>query len=456
MRYKSNQILIERTDKAFGTFACKGDSGSVIINMANKVVGLLTMVDKTDPKRGMANHIGPVMTELGIKIANQSAPATGVPATNCSTVMQLSAPAALERTQNAKFEVVNAPQGTTFSNWQSFAGTHSFQRPTNNSSSFWEGPMAITSEVRVDATHNGNTTTLRARTKVNARPWKDTFPQVPIARTPGYAELPHHPKEYGHLGVTIWPTKSNDDLWSDAGTGSNYSGPAVGPNTNWLYVKAPFWVHGVKTYANDGMYDPTHPIYKAHSRQNPRTQFTRYSITKLVEEVEAHEGIIVPPSIAPPGYRSHWQVAVDWMEKDNGENSMNRALEGVVVYNDSPNMIDRLQSMAEAVFETMQKQMKRVYDVMVPAHPETFHGALRIYFYYPYIEQRDLTNKPLAEGLVSLTVSRGTQPFTWTSDNTNIATVDVNGRVTPLTTGTVKIKVLDTDGDEDEVSITFV
>src|SRR5690606_3436045 len=40
--YGTNQMLIERTgDGADGPFACHGDSGAVVVNSSNKVVGLI-------------------------------------------------------------------------------------------------------------------------------------------------------------------------------------------------------------------------------------------------------------------------------------------------------------------------------------------------------------------------------------------------------------------------------
>src|SRR5688572_7451091 len=78
--YGTNQMLIERTDGNPGDpFACHGDSGAVIVNSANQVVGLLVAANRVDMKKVIATHIKPVMVELGIAIAGTDATAIGEP-----------------------------------------------------------------------------------------------------------------------------------------------------------------------------------------------------------------------------------------------------------------------------------------------------------------------------------------------------------------------------------------
>lgn len=63
----TNQILI-RPLPAHAKFADFGDSGSVIVNAAKKVVGLLWAANRTQKAQGVANHIGPVLSALNIRI----------------------------------------------------------------------------------------------------------------------------------------------------------------------------------------------------------------------------------------------------------------------------------------------------------------------------------------------------------------------------------------------------
>ncbi|MGI9543305.1 MAG: hypothetical protein ACR2MX_08600, partial [Cyclobacteriaceae bacterium] len=85
--YGTNQMLIERTDPSPDhPFACHGDSGAVIVNSANQVVGLLVAAQKKDAlptpppmNRAIATHIKPVMLELGITIAGTDVADIGEP-----------------------------------------------------------------------------------------------------------------------------------------------------------------------------------------------------------------------------------------------------------------------------------------------------------------------------------------------------------------------------------------
>jgi len=68
--YGTNHMLIELGGGgATEPFACYGDSGSVIVNSSDQVVGLLVGAAKADMKKGIATHILPVMNNLGISIA---------------------------------------------------------------------------------------------------------------------------------------------------------------------------------------------------------------------------------------------------------------------------------------------------------------------------------------------------------------------------------------------------
>lgn len=78
--YGTNQMLIERTgDGADGPFACHGDSGAVVVNSSNQVVGLIVAAARNNMKRTIVTHIKPVMQELGITIAGTDVATIGEP-----------------------------------------------------------------------------------------------------------------------------------------------------------------------------------------------------------------------------------------------------------------------------------------------------------------------------------------------------------------------------------------
>lgn len=81
--YESNQVLVHPTAPA--TFADRGDSGAVLVNDADQVVGLLWATDAATRTKGVANHIGPVMGEMNIRIAGQDATGLTIPATTCAS-----------------------------------------------------------------------------------------------------------------------------------------------------------------------------------------------------------------------------------------------------------------------------------------------------------------------------------------------------------------------------------
>jgi hypothetical protein len=86
--FEGSQILIEPTGPAPPPgetlrFADLGDSGSVLVNNTNQVVGLLWATDVATRTMGVANHIGLVMRELQIMIAGTADAGLGLPAANC-------------------------------------------------------------------------------------------------------------------------------------------------------------------------------------------------------------------------------------------------------------------------------------------------------------------------------------------------------------------------------------
>jgi hypothetical protein len=84
--YEGSKILINPCTE-HPNFNDAGDSGAVIVNSSNKVVGLLIGASRTATNKGVASHIQPVLAALNITIAGQGAATAGlvagVPASNC-------------------------------------------------------------------------------------------------------------------------------------------------------------------------------------------------------------------------------------------------------------------------------------------------------------------------------------------------------------------------------------
>ena len=250
--FQGSQILIERTDKPGYPFACKGDSGSVILNADNKVVGLLHSIDSATSKNGIANHIGPVMGALDIKIAGVAAGIPnsvpiGLPASNCNNATQISGPKTLVRGTSATYTIINPPVGATYSNWRFEALTIETNRPGNNNVDNWAGVMAQSGELSVDITSNGTTTKSRLNITVTDRVLPDNLPPEPLGRS-GNGPLPNPPRLARDLGRT---------RIAESG-GFTTETINSGPNLNWNYIKTANWGATVTAFSNDALYDSWH------------------------------------------------------------------------------------------------------------------------------------------------------------------------------------------------------
>lgn len=82
--FENSQILVHPTG-GNPKFADRGDSGSVIVNSANRVIGLLWATDAATRTKGVGNHIGEVMREMDITIAGQNNAGLNIPAMGCSS-----------------------------------------------------------------------------------------------------------------------------------------------------------------------------------------------------------------------------------------------------------------------------------------------------------------------------------------------------------------------------------
>jgi len=79
--YEGSQILIEPVGAP--EFADFGDSGAVVVNSENKVVGLLWATDRSTKNKGVANHIGPVLNAMNITIAGDIPTGLSMPTVPC-------------------------------------------------------------------------------------------------------------------------------------------------------------------------------------------------------------------------------------------------------------------------------------------------------------------------------------------------------------------------------------
>jgi hypothetical protein len=85
VKFEGSKLLINPCTE-YPNFSEPGDSGAVIVNAANKVVGLLIGASSSDPHKGVGNHIKQVLTALDIKIAGEGASTAGlvgVPTERC-------------------------------------------------------------------------------------------------------------------------------------------------------------------------------------------------------------------------------------------------------------------------------------------------------------------------------------------------------------------------------------
>jgi hypothetical protein len=96
--FDGGQILVRPIDGTM-VFADFGDSGAVLVNDANKIIGLLWAANRNVThfpnssssgtffrKEGVANHIGPVMGALGITIGGQDSSGLTIPSSNCGPI----------------------------------------------------------------------------------------------------------------------------------------------------------------------------------------------------------------------------------------------------------------------------------------------------------------------------------------------------------------------------------
>lgn len=82
--FENSQILVHPTGPN-PKFADRGDSGAVIVNANDRVIGLLWATDAATRTKGVANHIGEVMREMDITIAGDTHTGLNVPTIGCGS-----------------------------------------------------------------------------------------------------------------------------------------------------------------------------------------------------------------------------------------------------------------------------------------------------------------------------------------------------------------------------------
>ncbi|MDQ3775002.1 MAG: Ig-like domain-containing protein [Pseudomonadota bacterium] len=361
--------------------------------------------------------------------------------------LSLTGPTPIERATQGNYEVTNAPQGATFSNWRFVGRGVAIQRPGNNDVANWQGTMVQGGTIRVDVTVGGAVQTLSLAVAITPRPWTENAPPIPLPRA-GHGNLPvqprlnrpgHDPRDPG-LGV------------SDARESHTIQTRIVGggPNEGFNFLDAAPLTWTPQAFSNEALYDPTHPFFRAHdaSRRGLPLPGGRPQIGQIQVNVEAHEGIIAAPPRAPAGYASHWGLLLNHLAVP--ANQINIPLERDVSHRSNETNAQygaRLQRFLTARVTAAQNASR-------PHAPDIFRGTP--YFNYPYIDPRTLRLR-INGAPVRLTLSnpRGGRTV-WASDNPAVATVNAGGVVSPVAQGRTTIRVTNADGDIDEISLEVV
>ena len=221
-----------------------------------------------------------------------------------------------------------------------------------------------------------------------------------------------------------------------------------GPNDGFNYLPAAPVTWTPKAYTNAALYDPSHPFNRAHDpyRRGLPLPGGRLQIGTIQLNVEAHEGIIAPPSQAPAGYASHWQLLLNHLAQP--ANQINSALERDVSHRSR----ESNTSYAARINRVLTARANAAVNASKPHPHDIFRG--KMYFNYPYISQRSLRLRVNGmTGRLALTNPAGGRAV-WASTNPAVATVDSKGVVRPVAKGNAKIRVTNVDGDVDEIPVT--
>ncbi|HSE32936.1 MAG TPA: hypothetical protein VLA93_15285, partial [Pyrinomonadaceae bacterium] len=400
------------------------DSGAVQEAMGAAVDADKSKVTVTEEKAGETQTV---------EVSKEAKPgAEGQPA---QAVPTLTGPATLERGTRANFQVNNAPAGAAFANWKFTGGTFVFSRPGDNNKPNWEGEMVRSGSIAVEMTVGGNTTTLTHNVTVTARRWTENTPTLPLGRS-GAGTRAEQPRVPADLGIT----EIRPDVNVTTGVVNE------GPNQGFQFVAREPVTWFVEAFSSEALYDGTHPFFRAHNRAG--IPVGRVSLADLQRDVEAHEGIILPPAGAPQNFKSHWQAGLDHLSV--AANRINIPREGDVSHTSIESHADYVNRVVAAVTAA-----ETAASAATAPHPARISVGT-IYFNYPFIRPRTLQIK-VNDPAVALTLFNPAGGPTWSATPVgivNVAATPSGATVTAVAAGTTTIRVRNADGEIDEIKVT--
>ena len=367
----------------------------------------------------------------------------GEPPATAQATISLTGPGVIVRGTRGEYVVKNAPQGSTFSKWKFTAGRVVISRAGDNNVDNWAGTVVQSGTIEVDVKEpGGNQRTLRLAVVVTPRGWSENVASIPLVRL-GHGTLPTQPR----LGIPgLIP--------GDAGLGiSKHDGVHTvttrivngGPNAGYNYLDAAPVTWTTRVFINGALYDPSHPFNRAHdpARRGTPLPGGRLQIGTIRTNVEAHEGVIVPPRGAPANYASHHQALVNHLRR----NPINSVVERDV----SHPSVETNQNYARRIDTVVRRLIERAKDASRPHPKDIFPGPM--YFNYPYINSRSL-RLIVGGSSAQMTVTNPAGGTKWASTNPAVARIDGNGKVKPVAAGSAVIRVTNRDGDVDEIPVT--
>ncbi|WP_089940021.1 Ig-like domain-containing protein [Candidatus Entotheonella palauensis] len=402
-------------------------------------------------------------TQQTVEISQEGGPG---PEGQAAAALRLAGPISVVRGANARYEVINAPNDATFSDWTFFVpGGVMIHRPGNNNHPNWGGIMVQSGMITVTMSSptlgigGGPTRMLSLHVTVTPRNWTEDAPAIPLPRTELNPALFHpanrqrvnemnrpDPRDDRHIGHTF----RNFQLHPTGRVGT----VPDGPNENFHFLTDPpvRWVPLVTTHP--ALYDATHPFFRAHDpdlRGSPLPP-GRPTIAQLQADVEAHEGLRLPPPEAPANWPgSHWQRSLDFLR----QNPINGLLESHVIHSSQQTRQAYTASVGNIINNgtTAVRNAAEDYGDGQQHPPRLF--PIDVYYYYPYIHQRELILSVVDPAFQLIVTDERGGRTVWSSSDENVATVNA-GLVTPVNPGNTTIRVENADQEADEISVFVV
>jgi len=306
--------------------------------------------------------------------------------------------------------------------------------------------MVVGGRIKVTVRDGGRTWNLSKAVAVTPRSWPDDPPRVPLGSS-GHDALAAAPRgglPLSVLGRTVY-SFNHPGVWAQ--------NIGLGPNRGYHFVvNSPFESYTVLAFLNDALMDVTHPLRRAHdpALRGAPLPAGRVNITALLNDVQAHEGITLPVPGAPPGYKSHWQRAVDLI--DLRTTGIRQHFERQLAHD---------SDMSLSQFRAHLNRMVQIYTGFIRMatrrHPVPTFLPLTIFYHYPYIEPRFLRLAAQDPAQRVDVANHGQGAVSWRSGDEAIARVvpAPNGAlVTPVAAGRTTIRVEnDVGGDWDEIPV---